>query len=226
MRPTIGIAWRRISWSSPTWCKAWSPRVETARLIERPAPIGTRRLSGRQSNTRTSWPRRARNSDKSDPTGPAPTTVTGSGTPQLLAEEPRHALHVGEARVERGSGDAQQVGGPRVRGGSAGPQGRDERGRASFDAQAQHRPAPGRIPRSHHLGDISEEPLEVGREPNALPAERSDPRLIEQLERRAQRRQLQDGRIRDLPPLRAGDGKEGPGHGEPRLLVVSPPTGE
>src|SRR5712692_8069406 len=156
MRPYIGIAWRSTSPSSPTWCSAYSPRVETARLIERPAPIRTRRMSGRRSNTRTSWPRRARNRARSDPTGPAP----------------------------------------------------------------------GRVPRREHVSHAAKQPFEIAGEPHALLAERGDPCLVEQLEGSSQRGQLEDGRIRDLPAFRAGNGKKNPRHGEARLLVVSPPTRE
>src|SRR5712692_2401774 len=226
MRPYIGIAWRSTSPSSPTWCSAYSPRVETARLIERPAPIRTRRMSGRRSNTRTSWPRRARNRARSDPTGPAPITVSGSATPQLLAEQLGHALHVGEARVERRRGEAQHVGRARVAGDAAGAQGREERGRIAGYAQAQHGPAPGRVPRREHVSHAAKQPFEIAGEPHALLAERGDPCLVEQLEGSSQRGQLEDGRIRDLPAFRAGNGKKNPRHGEARLLVVSPPTRE
>src|ERR1700729_3972626 len=51
------------------------PRVDTARLIERPALAGVRRMSGRRSKISTGNPRWARESPSSGPVSPAPTSV-------------------------------------------------------------------------------------------------------------------------------------------------------
>src|SRR5258706_2074273 len=226
IRPRIGIACRRTSSSRPTWWSAYSPRVETARLIDRPAPISTRRMSGRRSKTRISWPRRARNSARSDPTGPAPMTASGSGTPQLFAQERREALDVGEARIQRRGGDAQHVRRAGVADGAARAQGCQKARRVAPHPQGEHGSAPLGVGRREHFGRAGQEPFEIGGQPDALLAQRVDARRVEQLERCPQRGELQDGGIGELPAFRAADGAELAWHGEPRLLVVAPPARE
>src|ERR1700685_1427637 len=51
------------------------PRVDTARLMERPALARVRRMSGRRSKICTGNPRCARQSPRSGPVSPAPTSV-------------------------------------------------------------------------------------------------------------------------------------------------------
>src|SRR5207237_4002622 len=114
---------------------------ETARLIERPALIPTRRMSGRRSYTSTRWPRRARKRASSDPTGPAPTMVSASATSQLLAQQLREALRVGEPAVERRRRDAQDVRGPRVADRPPRAQALHQPRRIVGNAQREHRAA-------------------------------------------------------------------------------------
>ena len=59
MRPFIGIAILRTSSATPTPSKAFQPRLERARLIERPPSIVVLRISGRLSYTFTLCPRLA-----------------------------------------------------------------------------------------------------------------------------------------------------------------------
>src|SRR5688572_28884397 len=111
MRPRMGMAWRSASSSSPTCRRAWSPRVEMARLMERAAPISSRSMSGRRSRTYTWKPRRARYIERSEPTRPAPTTVTRCvwSISCMLFEHPREAVDVEETHVKRSRSGADDV---------------------------------------------------------------------------------------------------------------------
>src|SRR5262249_15984871 len=112
----MGTACLRTSSSTPSSCMACMPRVETARLIERPAEIASRRISGRRSKTSTSSPRFAKNVASSDPTGPAPTSVTFAPPPvvalsaRMIAQYRGKSVDVNEFVIERCRCDTNDIG--------------------------------------------------------------------------------------------------------------------
>src|SRR5215469_4564893 len=68
----MGMMMSCICSHSPACVSAWIPRVDRARLIERPALIRTRRISGRRSWISTLCPRSVRPSASRGPLRPAP----------------------------------------------------------------------------------------------------------------------------------------------------------
>src|SRR5580704_10983283 len=75
MRPFMGMMTRLIWSHRPASRSACIPRVDTARLMERPALARVRRMSGRRSKICTGNPRCAREIASRGPVRPAPTSV-------------------------------------------------------------------------------------------------------------------------------------------------------
>src|SRR6185503_19823852 len=71
-----------------------------------------------------------------------------------------------------------------------------------------------------------EQPLEVTRQLERLAPEALHAGLVEQLERRLERRERQDRRIADLPPFRSRQRRELRFHEEAAPAIVAPPACE
>src|SRR5438105_7688188 len=212
------MAFCSTSSSRPTWCKAKRPRVETARLIDRPPADPALRKSGRRSYISMVRPRRARVSARSEPTGPAPMMLTSA---MQLPKERAEPLHVLEGVVERRGREAHDVGRPQIANRAARPQCLDQF-RRIVQADGEHRTALRR--REHFDADAFQEPLQISAERLALAAQSGHGRLIEQLHRGPQRGHRQDRWIRKLPALGATDGWEARIHLEAARFVVAPPA--
>src|SRR5215472_17438100 len=71
----MGIMMLRMVFHKPACASAWMPRVDRARLMERPALRRVRRISGRFSNICTLHPRFTNSRASRGPLSPAPITV-------------------------------------------------------------------------------------------------------------------------------------------------------
>src|SRR5439155_26048902 len=141
MRPRIGVARFRTSRSRPTSFSACKPRVEIAKLIERPAAMLSRRMSPRRSYSVTRWPRRARKIESSEPTSPAPMTAASGLSGRILLQHARTVPHVRESVIERSRGHSHDVGLAEIADYAAGRQLRDQPLRAA-DSKRKLRTAP------------------------------------------------------------------------------------
>src|SRR6218665_1114070 len=224
---------RSCPWASNRCC-CTAPRTAPCRWSSaRP----TRRAPPRSGTTRSSCAWRTRTTSSSSirapgsgPRSSRPWARSCESAPGVPFEHVHEAVDVQEAVVERRGRGADDVRGAEVAVDALRAQRLQHALGLLAEAQGQVGAAPRGVPRGQAVHEAGWEPVEqelqVARELHALLAQGGHRRPVEELQGRAQRRELEDGRIGQHPALGARRRLVIRLHQEARPLVIAPPTGE
>src|ERR1700743_3502961 len=201
--------------------------------MDRPESADAPRGAGRASYSSTWCPRRSSSSASNAPVGPAPAMRIMRSRPYCLCKDFNGTEDVRKRVVQRDRRQTQHVGFPPIADHPGGAQALQTllglRGRLR-NAQTELASALLGRARRYDLDGarqtLLDEPLHESGKSDGFPAQSRNAGALKYLQRREQRCRRQNGRVADLPPLRAFDGIE------PRIVeksfgfIVAPPAGK